>query len=131
MAITTTTLAVIFDLVSLSSPEGNEDDSTCQVELLKDCGKAWCGKLERNADEIKYHTTTNACMHAIACLQKRTNLWRWNTGTGCVTVDVVDGFLKDHGLLSQALQILGAFFRTVMVLTDLHVCNKDVSQLKL
>ncbi len=114
-----------------TSPEGNENDSTCQVELLEDCGKAWCGKLERNTNEIKFHTTWNACTHVFMYSQHRTHLWRWNTGTRCVTVDVVDGFLKDHGLLSEALQVLWAFLRAVMVLANLHVCHKEVSQLKL
>lgn len=47
-----------------------------------------------------------ASLHVCIYLQNCTNLWRWNTGTGCVTVDMVDGFLQDHSLLSEALQVL-------------------------
>lgn len=59
------------------------------------------------------------CLNAY--LQKCTDLWRRNTGTRCVAVDVVDGFLEDHSLLSEALQVLGAFPRAVVVLANLHV----------
>lgn len=56
------------------------------------------------------------------CLYKKcTNLWRWNTGTRCVTVDMVDGLLKDHSLLSETLQVLWACLCIVMLLTNLHV----------
>lgn len=54
------------------SSEGNDNDSTCQVELLKDRIKAWCGNLEGNTDAINVHTTRYTCMHVcVSVLQTR------------------------------------------------------------
>ena len=36
-----------FFRVRQCSPEGNEDNSTCHVELLQDSWKIWSGKLKR------------------------------------------------------------------------------------
>lgn len=49
-----------------------------------------------------------------------TYLERWDVGTGAITVDFIHGALQGHGLLGQALEVLGALLGLLVVLAQLQ-----------
>lgn len=50
----------------------------------------------------------------------RTHLEGRDVGAGAISVDLVHGALQGHGLLGQALEVLGALLGLLMVLAQLR-----------
>lgn len=96
------------------SPERNEEDAVDDVELFQDAGHAGgCELWGGREDEPRVVRGVGGRGRGDTHLERR------DVGAGAVAVDLVHGALQGHGLLGQALEVLGALLGLLVVLAQL------------
>lgn len=100
-----------------ASPEWNEEDAVDDIELFQDTGHAGGCEL-RVPGNMSHCVGTGRLGRAPALSQ--THLEGRDVGAGAIAVDLIHGALQGHGLLGQALEVLGALPGLLMVLAQLR-----------
>lgn len=101
-----------------ASPEWNEEDAVDNIELFQDTGHA--GGCELKVPGKMSHCVGTGRLGRGPPALSRTHLEGWDVGAGAIAIDLIHGALQGHGLLGQALEVLGALLGLLMVLTQLQ-----------